>query len=144
MKYLALFPNNLKGLSMMPDEQAGKVFKAIVAYFNGQPINEYIADPMVFAFLATNNITEMIDRGKALFKDKEEKRTKKEEKERTTYKQQTTTSKQQKNDILNNNIKQQQKKENFIKEKKNDDGTQGNNGNGLPADNPMARARVLS
>lgn len=140
MKYLALFPNNLKGLNMLPDEQAGKVFKTIVAYFDGQPINEYIADPMVFAFLATNHITEMIDRGKALFKDKEEKRTKKEEKEKTTYKQQTTTNKQQEN----NNIKTTTKKENLIKEKRDDDDrVKRDTENSLPADNPLARARVL-
>lgn len=136
MNFLALFPNHLSALAMLTDEQAGKVIKAAADYFNGKPIEKYMTDPAVFSFIAATNLLGSIDRGNQIYKEQEKKRTKRKEKEITH----NTEHKNTEHITQNTKIK----KENFIKEKKNDDGTQGNNGNGLPADNPMARARVLS
>ena len=134
-RYVALYESHLESLEMLTEEQAGKLLKMIAARVLG---DEYpVDDPVVTTFAKVSGILSTVDRGLELAKEKEKRSKKERRKNDNDY-----------NDI-NNNYNYNNNKENKEinnKEKKESDGngTQGNYGNGLPASDPMARARVLS
>lgn len=136
-RYVALYESHLEALEMLTEEQAGKLLKMIAARVLGDEY--YIDDPVVITFAKVSGILSTVDRGLELAKEKEKRSKKERRKNDNDF-----------NNINNNyNYNYNNNKENKEinnKEKKESDGngTQGNNGNGLPADNPMARARVLS
>jgi histone acetyltransferase (RNA polymerase elongator complex component) len=129
-RYLALFENHLGAITMMTDEQAGQLIKALTAVFMGE--QPTITDPAVLAYISSSNIMQTVKKGIRL------NDLRKERKER---------SKENKENNINNNNNINNKKE--IKEiykekKKKENGTDEPDNRPLrDGDNPLARVRVL-